>query len=163
MLPAIGDTARNAEQAWSIFDLSVRTPAKLNLQWYKLNAGDLSLAFSEKRGKRVSIVRQLGPATLALGRQKLDDWMSQHRMAMKKLYRPMSPAEPTTINVGGREIEGLRATLRRKRRLFWAWMVKKEVLLLGAHDAARNRVVLGQSEDETVLRKLIGTIGWARD
>ncbi len=162
VLTTLADTTRGEPLAWSIFDLSVKTPAKLSLQWFKLNAGDLSLAFSEKRGRKLSVVRQIGPASLALARQPLDGWMSQQRHPLRKLYRPMSKPEPTVLGVGGQKLEGLRATLSRKRRLWWLWVVAKRLVLLGLHDPARKRLLIGQSEDEQVLRDLMASIGWAK-
>ena len=49
VLPSVEDTKPDEPQAWSVFDLSCKSPAGWSLQWYRFNAGDLTLAFSRKR------------------------------------------------------------------------------------------------------------------
>jgi hypothetical protein len=160
ILPSLRDTPLDAEQAWSIFDLSCRTPAGWTLQWYRLNAGDLSLSFRKK--KSTMLIRQIAPAQLALARQSMDGWLSQLPKALKKLYRPLRNLEDATLEIDGRTLEGRRGAFLRRRRLWWAWMIQPRQHILGFHDAVRNRLVIAQGDDEPALRAVLATSGWAK-
>lgn len=160
VLPSLSDSSPSEEQAWSIFDLSVRSPAGWALQWYRLNAGDLSLAFRKKR-KTVQ-VRQVGPAELALGRQKIDKWMSQQDKTVRKLYRPLSDLSDLTLEFATRSLAGKRGLIRRKRRFFWAFLLPKALIAIGLHDTRRNRLIFAQGDDEEVMKQMLGSVGWVK-
>lgn len=160
LLPSLTDTPADEPKHWSIFDLSLITPPGISVQWYRFNAGDLSLGLAD--GKKVTIIRQIGPAVLALGRQSLLGWLTQQQEQTRKLYRPTQSGEPATLGLDGRSIDGLRGILRRKRRLWWAWMVAAKQTMLAFHDPLRDRLVIGQSQDESAMREVLKTVGWAR-
>lgn len=160
ILPSVADTPLDEEQAWSIFDLSVRSPAGWKLQWYRLNAGDLSLAFRNKR--RTVQVRQVGPAELALGRQKIDQWMSQQDKTVRKLYRPLSDLSDLTLAFDARTLTGRHGAIRRKRRFCWAFMVPQTLHAIGLHDPDRNRLLFAQGNEEDTMKQMLGSMGWVR-
>jgi hypothetical protein len=163
ILPSLADTPSEQSTDWTIFDLSFRLPPDARVQWYRFNAGDLAVGVRlSKTDKAVSIVRQIGPAALALARQPLERWLTQQQEQTRKLYRPIEKADPATLSLDGRTLTGLRGTLHRKRRLWWAWMVVKEQTVLAFHDDRRDRLVIGQSPDEAALRELMQTVGWAK-
>lgn len=160
VLPSLTDAAPAGEQLWSIFDLSCRSPAGWELQNYRLNAGDLALTFRRKRD--TAVVRQIAPATLALARQSLDQWLNQQPKAIRKLYRDVTDLSDWSLDLTGRSITGRRGRIVRRRRLFWAFTLPKIVAVVGAQDAQRNRLLLGQGSDERVIADLLATVGWAK-
>ncbi|HEY0009563.1 MAG TPA: hypothetical protein VGB55_12625, partial [Tepidisphaeraceae bacterium] len=157
ILPTLSDTPPGQKQAWAIFDLSCESPANWQLQTYRFNAGDLSLTFRHKRD--TAAVRQLAPATLALARLKLDAWLGQQTKAIRKLYHPVTGHADFTLDLPDRSLSGRRGVLNRRRRLFWALTLPKQVIVLGAEDTSRNRLLLGQGTDETIVRQLLTTVG----
>ncbi|MDB5324807.1 MAG: hypothetical protein JWM57_376 [Phycisphaerales bacterium] len=161
LLPSLTDTPADEAKHWSIFDLSLITPPGLSVQWYRFNAGDLSLGLADAK-KKITIVRQVGPAALALARQSLLGWLTQQQEQTRKLYRPIQNGEPTTLDLADRTIDGLSGILHRKRRLWWAWMVAARQTMLAFHDPLRDRLLIGQSQNESAMRDVLKTVGWAR-
>jgi hypothetical protein len=160
VLPTVQDTPRDAEQAWSMFDLSCKSPPGWALQWYRLNAGDLTLAFTRKR-QQVR-VRQVGPASLALARMKLDDWMGQLDKAYRKIYRPAEDLADASLELPTRTIGGRSGVLNRKKRLFWAVTYARQLKVIAFHDEVRNRLLLAQGDDEKVMTEMLKTMGWSK-
>lgn len=153
ILPSLTEDGQDEPKRWSIFDVSCQTPADLKLQWYRLNAGDMTLMFTGP--KRTSLqLRQIAPAQLALARQKMLEWLTQQQKAMKKLYRP-----PTDVQ----EIEnGMKATIHRRRRFFFARWQAKSQTLVGLHDQKSDRLLILQATDEKMIEQIQPTVGWAR-
>ncbi len=160
VLEVLDELTSDVTQDWSIFDISCKTPAGWQLQWYRLNAGDLTLAFQSKR--KTARIRQLAPASLALARQSLEKWMQQQDKTIRRLYRPMSQTNELSIDVSGREVQVRKGVLKRKRRFFWAFTNAREITVYGLHDENRNRITIVQGDDEQVLKELLGSSGWAR-
>lgn len=153
ILPTLTDTPADATHHWSIFGLDLQSPAGLALQSFALNAGDLSLTFGKANTR--TTVRRIGPASLALSRQPLSKWLTISQKSHKKMYRPPARGEPTTLISDGRQLSGLTTIIHRRRRLFWAWFVPKSITALAIHDAANDRLLIGDSADETLLRELL--------
>ena len=155
ILPTLSDTAADAPHRWAVFDLSLETPPGMRVQWYRFNAGDLALGLVGKGSKHVTLVRQIGPAALALARQPLAAWLTNLPTTTRKLYRAVRETDVATLG----DLVGLRATLVRKRRLWWAWPVPRWQTILALHDEKRDRLIAGQAVDEASLRSLLLTLG----
>lgn len=163
ILPSLTDTPADEPSDWAIFDLSFRLPPGARVQWYRFNAGDLAVGVRlGKAAKAVSILRQIGPAGLALARQPLSRWLNQQQEQTRKLYRPIENTGPATLELADRSLDGLAGELKRKRRLWWAWMVVKQQVVLAFHDDVRDRLIIGQSPDESALRDWMQSVGWAK-
>lgn len=158
VLPSLTDTPTDAAKRWAIFDLSFVTPPGTRVQWYRFNAGDLAVGLSTN--KRLTVVRQIGPAGLALSRQALPLWLTQMQPVVRRLYHRIDRPESATLALPGRTLDGLRGTLHRKRRLWWLWPVAKQQTVLAFHDPVRDRLLIGQSENESALRDVLATVGW---
>lgn len=161
LLASLQDTPRDEPQSWSIFDLSCQTPAGWRLQWYRFHAGDLTLAFA--RGRDQIRLRQVGPASLALARMPLDDWIRQLDKSYRKIYRPPNELADTSLEVASRTIPARLGMLMRKKRLFWAWTYLPRLTVMGFHDPVRNRLGLAQGHPETVIRQMLQSLGWAKN
>ncbi len=160
VLPSVTDTPADQSQAWAIFDLSCKSPAGWALQWFRLNAGDLTLAFHKKR--QSVRARQVGPASLALSRMKLDKWIGQLDKAHSKIYQEIDDLSDTTLEIPSRTLNGRAGKLHRKKRLFWAITFAKEMKAIGFHDEVRNRLILAAGDDESVMRQMLQTMGWTK-
>ena len=153
ILPTLADTTPESAQTWSIFGLTLSTPPGLLLQSFALNAGDLSLTFADKNAQ--TTLRRIGPASLALSRQPLSRWLSALSKAQKKMYRAPPNGDSTTLAARGRSLPGLHATISRRRRLCWAWFVPKQMTAMAIHDTANDRLLIGSSPNESLLRKML--------
>jgi hypothetical protein len=145
VLPMLSESPAKGSQYWSVFDLSCDVPEGWKLKTHRLNAGDLTLDFTQ--GKRGSLlVRQIGPAAIALKRQPLDKWLAGHALIWKKHHRVIDTAAD-------------HMTLSRRRRFFLAsWHVKQRTILI-RHDEVRDRIVIVDSDQESIARSVIETVG----
>jgi hypothetical protein len=164
VLPSLTDQPVNEPGQWSIFDLSCRVPPGWALSNYRLNAGDLTLRF-QHRVKRFGLlhlltVRQIAPATLALHRRPLLEWLRVQQYQQRRLYRVLLEAfEDTLPTPDGRTLAGQRGVSIRRKRYFWLTTAPRQMTTLALHDPARDRLVLVQSTDEATARHVGATIG----
>ncbi|MFT3785206.1 MAG: hypothetical protein QM770_03450 [Tepidisphaeraceae bacterium] len=84
VLPTLADDGFDGPQRWSVFDFSLIAPAGWKLVRQRFNAGDLTMEFANRRSS--TIVRQIGPARLALKRQTAEQWLVGHARAWKQMY-----------------------------------------------------------------------------
>ena len=161
ILAHLSDTPADQPREWSIFDLTCRSPAGWRLQWYRFHAGDVTLAFARRDRTRV-VLRQIGPATLALSRQPLEAWIKQLDKPTSKLYRPPTATTPIAITLRTQPLRGLTTILRRRKRLFWAVFTRDQTRL-AVHDEPRNRLLIAQSDDEAAARTFLSTVGRGAD
>lgn len=154
LLPTLVDSASDAAREWSIFDLSCRTPAGMTLTKQRLNAGDLSLTFGDKR--RSVTIRQIAMAKLALQRRPMERWVAEQASWRGNQYKLVGSPEK-----GTGDPEDLRQQVLRKRRFVWAWWLAKSYTVLARHDAERDRLVIVDATDESLARELMQSVGWA--
>jgi len=166
ILPSLTEQPAEEDQFWSVFGLHVHTPAEFKLQSYAFNAGDVALHFRHGNGR--TIVRRIGPAKLALSRQPLEKWATTLDRSQRKLYRSASLVgsaladrllesyNPSKDGPPGRTLQDVAtAKIPRRRRLFWAWLVPKQLTAIAAVDPVADRLIVGSSNDPEVLRRLI--------
>ncbi|MBC7782481.1 MAG: hypothetical protein H7144_01470 [Burkholderiales bacterium] len=161
VLPSLQEQLRDVPQAWSLFDISCRTPAGWTMQWYRLNAGDLSLSFRKKRSTMT--LRQIGPASLALIRQPIDSWLAQQEKTVRKFYKLLRSVTDLALETAAEPVKVRQGILRRKRRFFWMRTLAKELTVLGLHDETRNRIVIVQGNEPTAMTELLTSVGWAKN
>jgi hypothetical protein len=154
LVPTLAESPAGGVQEWSIFDLSFRLPRPIPLLSHRLNAGDLGLTFTHKR--TTLTVRQIGPASLALGRMPLERWLADQETRIAKHYRPVrgqpQPAAVETLN-------GLSRASQRRRRYAWVWWFAKEWMTYVLKDEARDRLVIVQSTDATLAMHIASSVG----
>lgn len=144
---------------WSIFDLSLMVPGSMKLADQSMLAGDLKLSFVGPRQRL--LVRQVAPASEAIKRQKLEQWLGQILRGQKKLYRRSGKVQPIAIEIGdGRLLEGCQVIMVRRRRFFWKWNEPAVLDGWALVDTDRDRllVVMGAGVN---LPAVVGSIGWA--
>lgn len=135
--------------AWSIFDLSCRVPDGWTLRRQRLNAGDLTLTFGKERD--TLIVRQLGPAALALARQPIERWLDQHARLWAKTYAGRTPADV--------EADGLVRTYERRRRFFFARWLERQRVIVASHDRERDRIAIVDASTRDLAMETLATVG----
>ena len=153
ILPTLGEWPPDAAAAWAVFDLSLTVPADFALVGKRLNAGDLSLSFADRRGAAVS-VRQIAVAELALRRRSLDGWIAEQQKAFARVYRPTGRA----VDVAG---SGRSAGLERRRRFALAVWHPRERFMLALHDRSRDRLVILDGTDPDLLTAVATSVGEA--
>ena len=133
-----------ADGAWAIFDLSCRVDAEMKLTEHRLNAGDLMLRFGDV------VIRQIALAEMALRRMPLEKWLGQHQRLHARHYR-----------AGERSLDGVAATMHRRRRFAWMRWIPPEMFTCAVHDAARDKLLLLSAPIRGTVETLAKTIGWA--
>lgn len=161
LLPTLVDESDQPLRRWSVLDLSCQVPADLALEKPLLFAGDLGLRFKGRRGELT--VRQIAPATLALKRMPLENWLRKQQRDVKKHYRPSKSHEAVTLQTpDGRELKGVEAPLPRRRRFFWKFSLQPMLRTIAVHDPTRDRVVIVQGAGQGLdLYRVIESVGWA--
>jgi hypothetical protein len=157
VLPSLRDLAPADPMAWSVFDLSCVAPAGMKLTSHRLNAGDLSLTF--ERGRSLVGVRQIALAEIALKRKSLEGWLADEESRRAKHYRASGGVKE--IELGN--LSGKVRTLRRRRRFMLVRWLVPELLTAVFHDPDRDRLVLVQASDESLLREVASQVGSVGD
>jgi hypothetical protein len=160
ILPTLADLPLDRAAAWSVFDLSLVVPGGFALADRRLNAGDLSLSFADRRGAKVS-VRQVAVAELALRRRPLDGWLADQQRGDRRHHRSAGPTTDVAVSMAGRSLPGRCGHLRRRRRFALAAWHPRSLVTLAVHDADRDRLVILSGTDEDLLRSVAGTVGGA--
>ncbi|MGN6724382.1 MAG: hypothetical protein ACTHLZ_00545 [Tepidisphaeraceae bacterium] len=158
-LDSLRDANADAPRQWSMFDLQLISPPGYVLQWYRLNAGDHTLAFRDADQQQV-LIRQIRPAGLALARQPLAQWLAIQPASATRFYRAVDEPQHVKLPIGGERCDGLSAVAARRRRMRFAWKVPPRQVLLAFHDRARDRLVVGQGPDAERANLLLQGIGW---
>lgn len=161
VLPGLSDQSNRQRRPWAIFELSCIVPADLPLATHQLNAGDLSLTFTNRR--RTVTVQQIAVAELALKRLSLEQWLTQQHRPRKKTYRASrNAAEIELTTADGRILRGISKTLTRRRRFFLSRKLLPLLETCALHDIQRDRLILLEASNELLLRETAQTVGWER-
>ncbi len=161
VLPTLRDLPTDRATPWSIFDLSCVVPGGMRLTSQRLNAGDLGLTFADWHHQIT--VRQIAVATLALQRQTLDGWITDQQKTQKRYHRPSNVFSDTTVAVAGRDQPARSSEVKRRRRYFLMRNQPKSFSTIAIHDQTRDRVVILQGTDESLLQVVAGTVGARTD
>ncbi len=150
LLPTLIDDARSDPRTWSVLDLCCRVPAHLMLTKPRLFAGDLGLTFAGKQ-RRQLLIRQIGPASVALKRMPLERWLKQQQASERKNYRPSKFHQPKML-VGDRgdEMAGLSSIQNRRWRFFWKMRLPPKIETLVMHDQRQDRLRIVQGGGENL-------------
>ncbi len=159
VLPKLLDQPADQPMAWSVFELSCVCPPGLELQTKRLNPGDLSLSFADRR--RLLTVRQVAVAELALKRMPLEKWLAQQNKLAGKHYRADGRPGLLEFETDRGTLTGLTGPAVRRRRFFWMRWLPTPLPTWALHDQRRDRLVLLQATDEALLRQVAPTVGFA--
>lgn len=160
LLPTLSEIGPDGARPWAIFELSCETTPGWRLHSQRLDAGDLRLVFARRRG--VLTVRQVAVAELALKRLSLDRWLGAQQYESRRHYRPTGEPTPTTLRLrDGREIVGLMRTMNRRLRWSFQRWRPRQLVTLALHDPRRDRLLIGEGEDEAAVREALRSVGWA--
>jgi hypothetical protein len=157
VLPSIADLSADRALPWAVFDLSCVIPGGMKLIGQRLHAGDLGLTFADRLQELT--VRQIAVAQLALQRLPLDGWIKEQQRTTMRFYRPVGVMSDVTVKVDGREVQGRRARMARRRRYFWMRRRPVAFYTYALHDIDRDRIVILHGTDEPLIREIAGTLG----
>ncbi len=158
VLPTVAESPLDRAAPWAVFDLGLTVPGGFALAGRRLDAGDLSLWFADRRGARFT-VRQVAVAELALRRRPLDGWVRDQQRADRRQYRPAGPVVDAEVIVGGRPLAGRAGRLARRRRFALARWHPPALVTVVAHDVPRDRLIVLHGTDEALLRAVAATVG----
>ncbi len=160
ILPTLSDLSDDVATPWSVFDLTCITPGGYQLVSHRLNAGDLSLSMRSRRDNL--IVRQIALAKLALTRTPLKGWIANTQFTSDRFHRRLREVGDTTLAVAGAEPQpALVGRMVRRRRYFFLLNRPASITTLGVHDVRRDRIVILQGADESLLREVAPSVGAA--
>ena len=160
VLPTLSEVPLDRAAPWAIFDLNLTVPAGFRLVDRRLNAGDLSLGFADRRGATLA-VRQVAVADLALRRRPLDGWLADPHPDRRRHYRAGGPPTDVSLRLGGRSLVGRAVRLVRRRRFALAAWHPPTLTTLAVHDRQRDRLLILQGTDPDLLGGVANTIGVA--
>ena len=158
ILPTLAEADLARAAPWAAFDLTLTAPGGFALTGQRLNAGDLSLTFADRRRATLT-VRQIAVAELALKRRSLDGWIADGHRPLSRLYRPAGPVVDTTVTLAGRTVPARLARLSRRRRFALASWHPPSLATVAAHDVDRDRLVILHGTDAGLLRAVAETVG----
>jgi hypothetical protein len=153
ILPELRDLPGDVATPWSIFDLACTAPAGFTLATHRLNAGDLSLTF--EKGRQTVMIRQIALASMALKRMGFDGWLADEESRCSKHYRPAGDSEQIELN----GLPGVTRTMRRRRRFVMMRSLPPQLITAALHDQPRDRLVIVQASDDTLLRESSAHVG----
>ena len=108
IIPSLRYTAEAEPTRWAVFDVSFTTPPGFALASKRLNVGDMQIEFSGSSGKQLTL-RQIYPASIALSRQPLDQWLGPQRISRTaRVLRMQEGPHPWHARVNGRDVSGMR-------------------------------------------------------
>ncbi|MGB7160281.1 MAG: hypothetical protein WBD40_19595 [Tepidisphaeraceae bacterium] len=158
ILPTIVDASARPMRPWATFDLACATPADLTLRSHRLFAGDLMFDLAGRA--RFVALRQVALAELALKRMPLDRWLAEQLRGRRVTHRTIGAASAVKLRTeDGRELIGLVAFARRRRRFFWKVGLHAECVSLALHDATRDRLVFLEASNESLAHDVARTVG----
>ncbi len=160
LLPTLVDQPPDRPVGWSIFTLSCMAPPGARLLTHKLDAGNQSLTFATGRNREAT-VRQIRLAHLALARQPFEHWFTGQQWGLRKQHRLKTAIGKTTVRRHGRVCPGLRRTVFRRRRFWWARHLPWHITGILVHDAEQDRLIFGQAPEPGTARRLVKHVGWA--
>lgn len=161
LLPTLIDQSDQPMRQWSVLDLSCEVPASLKLDKPLLFAGDLGLRFVGPKSEL--FVRQIAPASLALKRMPMENWLRRMQRERRKHYRPSKLVSAWSASLEeGETLQGIEAPLPRRRRFFWYFRLLPMLRTIAVHDQIRDRLVMVQGGGEGIdLSQVIRSVGWA--
>ena len=150
LLPSLVDVPNDEPRRWAVFDLDVTVPAGHALRSHKLAAGDMRLSWTRREGRRrlPLTVRQVRPASLALSRRPMAEWLSTFAWEAGRFHKPRGA--PVEIE------DGLRQMLPRRRRYGWLGSVPRSMVAEVRHDREADRLLLARGVEADVAAALGG-------
>jgi hypothetical protein len=157
ILPSLSDAPADQSRLWRVFDLSCRSPAGYALSSQRLNAGDLTLSFANRR--LTLLVRQIALGKLALQRKPLAKWLDAHVRSLSPTYAPADEARVIEIERGDIKMSGLIGSARLRSRFGWMrWLPPAQTALV-LHDEPRDRLIVVQASEESVADEVAASVG----
>lgn len=156
IIPTLGDAPTEYAHPWSIFDLNFIIPGGMKLRSQCLSVGDLSLSFADRYTQLT--IRQIAVAQLALQRQSLDRWIVDQQKSESRYFKPSGQFTDISVQMSNRPVDGRKSTMARKRRYFLIWNRPETLTTLGLHDPQRDRLLLLQGPDQSLLQVVADSI-----
>ncbi len=157
ILPTLMDQPTERAHRWSIFDLNCIIPGGMILKSQRLNAGDLSLTFSDRYHELT--VRQIAVAQLALQRQSLEGWIAEQQKTTRRYHHSDGIISDLSIPAPDRTITARRAHMHRRLRYALLWNQPRCYTTIAYHDQPRDRLVLLHGTDDSLLQVIAPTVG----
>lgn len=152
LLPNLRDQSILQPQHWSFFDVSFTAPAGFRYESARLNLGDMRVRLvagsRSWNGPRI-VVGQVYPASLALKRQDVTQWVRNFSAEIRSHYRP---ASGKVLRVKfhdspqGRVAQG-DLVLRRRFRPFLPWTPRQLRMYVIHHEALDRLTFLNITDD----------------
>lgn len=149
---------------WAVFNVSFRTPAGFDIEYHRLNLGDMALRLIDKSAQRL-LLRQVYPSEAALARRPLIGWLDDRPFKEHKRFKLTQPPSPLTLD------ETTRCGLirsGRKRLPFPLGFIGPRQSISGIiHDTHLKRLLIAEYDasdraDHATLLEAIENMNWHR-
>ncbi len=175
LFDSITDQPADGPVRWAFFDVSFIAPPSLTYVKSTLNVGDMRVLLSGKLGRRwpvsSAVVRQLYPATIALGHQPIEKWMTKLINEQQREYRLSRAARRRKDKYDAFETplgNALRCDIKMRGPLRpFRWRTPRIGRIWLIHDPDVNRLIMLQATTpaallDTTLQTLMDDLHWAR-
>jgi len=129
----------------------------MKLKSHQLNAGDLSLQFVDRLA--TVRVRQIAVARLALLRMPLEKWVVQEQEIQSRFYRVKGAIDEVELHLADGVAQAKRGWQTRRKRFSFMRSVFPQSCTMAAHDVQRDRIVILQGSDESLLHEVASSVG----
>lgn len=169
VIPAMATAHSPRGERWAVFDAVFHVPEGFRLVEHRLHLGDMALHLVGEGGDRL-MLRQVYPASLALGRRSLRKWLADWPFAFRRRLRMGAGevSEPGEAREASKAGEGWAQRLDcrgvRSLRFPLGWAGRRQVLASAVVDASADRLAIAQREsrgapDERMMSEVLAGMG----
>ncbi len=165
-LPSLCVCERSLATKWAIFDVSFESPAGFTIKTKRLNVGDMALELTNRKVGRL-LVRQVYPASLALQRRKLENWMRSFPQKEHRQFKPYNGTEQWKVESFERDIAGLICRGQKKLPFPLGFCAPRFTIAAISHDTQLDRLLIVEydgkkPEADSTVSDTIARMNWAR-
>jgi hypothetical protein len=165
VIPSLRSSAAGDATRWSIYGASFESPPSFCLTDRRLLLGDIAVRLSSSGGRRL-VLRQVYPATLALARRKMPNWMDFPPFPERRRFRASGSDQDWSVNCYGRRLRGFRRLGRKAFPFPLGVFAPRFSYLAVAHDRELDRLLLVEydarrEESDVVVSRLVASMNWA--
>jgi hypothetical protein len=139
--PTLSPAEVDGRTLWAVYDVSVMVPDRFRLAEHRLHLGDFVFRFVGP-GRSQLAIRQVFPASLAVGRRPMRRWMRAWPFREHRRYRARGEVQEARLAEAGRELVGLRGEGSKRLRFPFGRCRPLQTRSLVVRDASLDRLLV---------------------